>query len=57
MTTDDKKEVLEVILVLAVISLIVISSSCMDFGFLDASYLAVIGWSFLNYLYHKIHHV
>lgn len=57
MTTEDKKEVLGVVKVLAGISLIVVSSSFMNFQLLDAIYLGVIGWHFLNYLYFKMHHI
>lgn len=57
MTTEDKKEVLEAVIVLAVISFIVVSSSFMDFQLIDAIYLIVIGYSFLNYLYQKMHHI
>ncbi len=57
MTTEDKKEVLGAVMVLAVISFIVVSSSFMDFKLIDAIYLIVIGFSFLNYLYQKMHRV
>lgn len=57
MTTEDKKEVLGAVTVLAVISFIVVSSSFMDFKLIDAIYLIVIGCSFLNYLYQKMHRV
>lgn len=57
MTTEDKKEVLSVVKILAVISFIVVCSSIMNFHILDVIYLGVIGCIFLNYLYHKIHHI
>lgn len=57
MTTEDKKEVLNVVKILAVISFIVVCGSIKDFHILDVIYLVVIGCIFLNYLYHKIHHI
>lgn len=54
MTTEDKNDVKYVVKILLIISLLVVSSSIVEFNIIDVIYLSFIAVCFINYLRKKI---